>query len=341
MPLLSRMRAPGSGQHPHTIAVIGALAGVGAILIFLILGSAVPPPSAPGVVHTTEIKIAPEISGRLSRFAVTLGQGVHAGDELATLVNPELSASLVLATAELGQARAQRDNVYAGIRQEEVDTLEREIETAKADLLYAEQQFARKSALAADGFASRQDLDEASAAVGTARARLEHAQEAYQAARLGPIREELAVADAKVKNAEAAASVIAARVDKLRIRAPSDGTVALIVAEPGEAIVPGQPVMTLEAAGRRWASFNLREDQLDGLRIGSPIELLPVGGNDRIQARIREIIPRGEFATWRAARVVGDHDLNTFLVRADPVEAAADLQPGMTVWLEPANRSVR
>ncbi len=260
MPLLSRMRAPGSGQHPHTIAVIGALAGVGAILIFLILGSAVPPPSAPGVVHTTEIKIAPEISGRLSRFAVTLGQGVRAGDELATLVNPELSASLVLATAELGQARAQRDNVYAGIRQEEVDTLEREIETAKADLLYAEQQFARKSALAADGFASRQDLDEASAAVGTARARLEHAQEAYEAARLGPIREELAVADAKVKNAEAVVSVTAARVEKLHISAPSDGTVALIVAEPGEAIVPGQPVMTLEAAGRRWASFNLRED---------------------------------------------------------------------------------
>jgi HlyD family secretion protein len=122
-------------------------------------------------------------------------------------------------------------------------------------------------------------------------------------------------------------------LNKLRIRAPSDGTVALIVAEPGEAIFPGQPVVTLEAAGRRWASFNLREDQLDGLRIGSPIELLPVAGNDRIEARIAEIIPRGEFATWR---VVGDHDLNTFLVRADPVgPAATGLQPGMSVWLNP------
>jgi HlyD family secretion protein len=147
------------------------------------------------------------------------------------------------------------------------------------------------------------------------------------------------VADAKVQHAVAAVSVIAARVDKLRIRAP---TVALIVAEPGEAIVPGQPVMTLEGAGRRWASFNLREDQLDGLRIGSPIELLPVAAADRIEAAISEIIPRGEFATWRAARVVGDHDLNTFLVRADPVEQrAAALQPGMTVWLDPASGAPR
>jgi hypothetical protein len=64
--------------------------------------------------------------------------------------------------------------------------------------------------------------------------------------------------------------VIAARVAKLRIRAPSDGAVALLVAEPGEAVVPGQPLMTLEAPGRGWASFNLGEDQLDGLSIGLP-----------------------------------------------------------------------
>jgi HlyD family secretion protein len=233
---------------------------------------------------------------------------VREGNELVELVNPELSASLVLAKAELGEAHAARDRVYAGVRQEQVDMLERKIETANADLVYAEQQFARKSKPAADGFASRQDLDEAFAAVHTAHAGLEHAQDAYQAARLGPIREDLAVADAKVQDA-AAVSVIAARVDKLRIRAPSEGTVALIVAEPGEAIVSGQPVMTLEATDRRWASFNLREDQLDAPRIDSPIELLPVAGNDRIEARIAEIIPRGEFATWLAARVVGDHDL--------------------------------
>jgi len=92
--------------------------------------------------------------------------------------------------------------------------------------------------------------------------------------------------------------------------------------------------MTLEATGRRWATCNLREDQSDGLRIGSSIELLPLGGGERIAARVTEIVARGEFATWRAARVVGDYDLNTFLVRVDPVAPAAVLQPGMSVWLQ-------
>ena len=261
---------------------------------------------------------------------------------LSNWINPELSAALVLARAQAGEVRAARDRVNAGVRIEQVAILAREIETARADLLYAEQQFGRKSKLAADGFASRQDLDEATAAVGTARAKLATAQEEpIEAAHLGPTREELAIADANNGNAEAAVAVLAARVAKLRIsRAELYGTVALLVAEPGEAIIPGQPVMTLETAGERWASFNLREDQLDDLHIGSPVELLPLAGGDRIAARVAEIIPRGEFATWRAARVVGDHDLNTFVLRADPVgPASASLQPGMTVWLEPISHS--
>lgn len=300
-------------------------------------GSGVTAPHSPGVVHATEVKIAPEIGGRLARFAVVPGQSVRLGEDLAELVNPELSAALALADAQFGETRAARDRVYAGVRVEQVDTLEREVDTAKADLVFAEQQYARKSALAADGFASRQELDEATAALGDARAKLAHAVSAFEAAHLGPIREELAIADAKVQKAAAATSVIAARVAKLRIRAPSDGNVALLVAEPGEAVVPGQPVMTIEASGRNWASFNLREDQLGGLRIGSSVDLVAADGKNRTRARVMEIKARGEFATWRAARVVGDHDLNAFLLRADPVRpTGVELQPGISVWLEPA-----
>src|SRR6266568_3668554 len=330
------------GHHTHTIAAVSVLLGAGGILLFLVLGSGVAVRRAPGVIHATEIKIAPEISGRMARFAVVPGQRVHAGDELVELTNPELSAALVLANAQLHEAQAARDRVYAGIREEQVLALAREVETAKADLLYAEQQFARKSALAADGFASQQDLDQATAALGAARAKVTAAEETYEAAHVGPIVEELAVADAKVRSVAAGVDIIAARVAKLRIHAPSDGTVALIVAEPGEAIVPGQPVMTLEPSGRRWASFNLREDQFGDLRLGSRVALRLVDGQDRIEARVTEIIPRGTFATWRAARAVGDHDLNTFLLRADPLESAsAALQPGMTVWLEAAARPGR
>lgn len=157
-----------------------------------------------------------------------------------------------------------------------------------------------------------------------------------------PTSEERAIADANVEVAVAAVAVVAARVAKLRIRAPSDGAVALLVAEPSEAIIPGQPVMTLQTPGQRWASFNMREDQIDDLRIGSRVELTPADGSAPNDARIDEIIPRDEFATWRAARAVGGPDLNTFVLRADPVGVASEaLQSGMSVSLKPASNAMR
>jgi len=322
-----------SGRRLHTVAVVIVLAAAAGILAFVILRPEVAVPRSPGLVQATEIKIAPEISGRLARFRVASGQRVHQGELLAELSNPELEAALVLAEAQLGEARAARNRVYAGLRQEQVDALARDVDMAKANLTYAQQQFARSSQLAAVGFASRQDLDKATVAVETASANRARARERYQAARLGPTREERAIADANVDVAAAAVAVIAARVAKLRINAPTDGTVELLVAEPGEAIVPGQPVLTLQAAGRRWASFNLREDRLEGLHIGSRVALRAADGGAPIAAAVDEIVPYGEFATWRAARAVGDYDLNTFLVRADPVGKTRDLQPGMSVWL--------
>ena len=55
------------------------------------------------------------------------------------------------------------------------------------------------------------------------------------------------------------------------------------------------------------------------------------------KARVTELRPLGEFAVWRAARAVGDHDLNGFLVRADPIAETEGLEPGMTVWLDRPN----
>ena len=79
-------------------------------------------------------------------------------------------------------------------------------------------------------------------------------------------------------------------VAKFSVPAPQDGAVARLVAEPGEAIVPGQPVMTLQAHGQAWTRFNLREDQLDGLAIGFPVELIPTGDSIRFVSDCMQVV---------------------------------------------------
>ena len=290
------------------------------------------PPLSPGVVHWTEIRIAPETSGRLASFRVTAGQPVQQGDVLAVLNSPELAAAVQEARANAAAAQANLANVLAGVRKEEVDTAAQNVRIAEANLLLARQQHERVTTLASHDYASKQQLDESTAALGKAEAALTLMQATFAQRRAGPTNEERDIAKAKVELANAALAVLEARLGKTTLAAPSDGVVGLLVAEPGEAISPGQPVMTLSATSEPWFTFTIREDRLADITLGTALTLRTARGED-IHAQVSEMRPLGEFAVWRAARVVGDHDVNSFLVRADAGAPAREAEPGMTVWI--------
>jgi len=285
-----------------------------------------------GVVRTTEIRVAPEVGGQLVTIKVQKGDHVRAGDVVAQLSAIELSAAVVQARAALDAASAQRDHVYAGTRAEEVASLASAIDKAKSGLDYAQSELARKAQLVPSDAASQQDLDQATENAATARADLAEAQANHAAAVAGPTREERAIADAQVKAAASAVAVLERRLDKTTLRAPADGIVTVIVAEVGENVSAGQPILAIAATDKQWLSFNAREDMLHGLTVGDKVEVARAGGEPR-PAMVTELTPLGPFATWQAERAVGDHDRNTLRLRLDPQGAQIGFEPGMTVWL--------
>jgi HlyD family secretion protein len=287
-----------------------------------------------GVVRTTEVRVEPEVDGQLVSIAVEKGARVHAGDALAWLSAVELTAQANQARAALGSATANRNNVYVGVRREQVDSLKAQIAKANARLEYVQAQLTRTSTLARQSFESQQALDQAENDAASARADVAEAQANYDAAVAGPTREERAIADAQVKAAAAAVAVLERRLEKMILRAPSDGIVSVIVAEVGENVHAGQPILMVEAAGKQWLSFNVREDHLDGLTIGEAVSVVRIGADSSVKSVITELRPLGTFATWQAERVIGDHDRNTLRLRLDPQGEPAGLEPGMTVWIE-------
>jgi HlyD family secretion protein len=122
-------------------------------------------------------------------------------------------------------------------------------------------------------------------------------------------------------------------LEKTILHAPFDGVVSVVVGEVGEAVNPGQPILVIEETGKRWLSFNVREDSMGGLAVGTAVSVKTQGSNEATPAVITEIIRLGPFATWQAERAVGDHDLNTLRLRLDPHRDRTRLEPGMTVWL--------
>jgi len=328
----------GAKSPRRPLALLALVVGSGSATFVAFGLQATAAPSAPilGVVHQTEIHIAPEASGRMTSFRVSAGQTVHKGDILAVLSSPELIAAAEEARANLATATANRANVDAGVRKEEVDTAAQDVRIAEANLVLARLQHSRTATLAIRDFASKQQLDETSAALSSAEANLSQLQAAYARSVAGPTEEERAIAKAKVAYAETALADVEAKLAKVTLVAPVDGVVSLLVTEPGEVISAGQPIMTLQTA-ERWFSFTVREDLLSGIAVGAPIRLLTASG-DRIEAKVTELRPLGEFAVWRAARAVGDHDLNSFLVRAEPIADNLSLEPGMTVWIDRSDK---
>jgi HlyD family secretion protein len=102
----------------------------------------------------------------------------------------------------------------------------------------------------------------------------------------------------------------------------------------GENVRAGQPILMVEAAGKQWLSFNVREDHLSDLTVGETVKAKRNGADGAIKGVITELRPLGTFATWQAERVIGDHDRNTLRLRLDPEREAAGLEPGTTVWIE-------
>ena len=287
-----------------------------------------------GVVRATEVRVEPEVNGQLVSIAVEKGAHVRAGDVLARLSAVELTAQADQARAALASATANRNNVYAGVRREQVDSLKAAIAKASARLEYVQAQLTRTSTLARQSFESQQSLDQAENDAASARADVAEAQANYDAAVAGPTREERAIADAQVQATAAAVVVLERRLEKMILRAPTDGVVSVIAAEVGENIRAGQPILMVEAAGQRWFSFNVREDHLGGLAIGEAVSVTRNGADGAVKAAITELRPLGTFATWQAERVIGDYDRNTLRLRLDPERQPAGLEPGMTVWIE-------
>jgi HlyD family secretion protein len=311
------------------LSVVLVAAGVGGYLLLR------PEPPAPiaGVVRATEIRLAPEVGGQLATIKAVKGTRVRAGDVVAELSALELTAAVAQARAALDAATASRGHVYAGVRAEEIAALAAEIAKAKSKLDYVQEQLTRVATLARGDFASQQALDQATNDVAAARADVVEAEANHAAAVAGPTKEERFIADAQVQAAAAALAVLERHLGKTVLRSPVDGLVSVIVAEIGENVRAGQPVLAIAATGQQWLSFNAREDFLRGLTVGTKVDVARAGTRETMPAVVTELRPLGAFATWQAERAVGDHDRNTLRLRLDPQGDASGLEPGMTVWI--------
>ena len=109
-----------------------------------------------------------------------------------------------------------------------------------------------------------------------------------------------------------------------------------IFPEVGELVGSGAPIMNVSVIDDMWFTFNVREDMLPGLTVGTEFDVYVPAFDRTARVRITRIKDVGSFATWKATKALDRYDLKTFEVEAYPVhpEDLAGLRAGMTAVFE-------
>ena len=116
--------------------------------------------------------------------------------------------------------------------------------------------------------------------------------------------------------------------------AQMEGEVSDIYPKVGELVGTGSPIMSIAVMDDMWGTFNVREDQLNGMKVLSEFSAFVPAFNKEVKMKVYYLKDQGSYAVWKATKTNGQYDLKTFEVKARPVEKLDGLRPGMSLIIK-------
>jgi len=287
-----------------------------------------------GEVEVSEYRVSSKVPGRILEIRVKEGDFVNVGDTLAIIDAPEVRAKMVQARGAETSATAMEQMAQNGARKEQVQAAFQLLQKAKAGLEIAEKSYNRVQKLFDEGVLSAQKRDEAYANYKAMQATMEAAQSQYDMAVNGARQEEKLAAMGQANRAKGAVEEVNSYINETVQVAQMAGEVSSIYPKVGELVGTGSPIMTISIMDDMWGVFNVREDQLNGMQVGTEFSAFVPAFNKDVKMKVYHMKDEGSFAVWKATKANGQYDLKTFEVKARPAEKLEGLRPGMSLIIK-------
>lgn len=286
--------------------------------------------SIQGRVEGETVNISTKLPSRVAAIYVKEGQAVRAGEPLVQLISPEIDAKKQQAAAMLQSALAFQSSTDRGTRQENVDTLYANWQSAKAQATLAEESYRRGEYLYQEGVISRQRRDEMRAAKQSSAQIAQAAQQQYLKAERGRTDELKSSADAQVQIARAAVAEADALDAETMLYAPIDGTVSKIYIQSSELVMPAVPMMSL-LDNHPTITISVQENQYSHVHALPKLTGFIPALNKTADFKIVHTEDEGEFATIKNTRQTGGYDIHSFKTKLEPITPIEGLKVGMSV----------
>ncbi len=326
-----------SAKSQHTNILLAVLGFATVVLIVALIGHLAlqrDPEEIQGEMEVEEYRVSGKVPGRILALLAKEGDFVHAGDTLAIIEAPEVNAKMVQAQSAADAATAMAQMAQNGARKEQIQAAAQILEQAKAGLEIAEKSYNRMKKLREEEVISAQKFDEAEAMYKSAQAQVKTAQSNYQMAVNGARDEERRAAAATAGQARGAVQEVQGYVRETIQRAQMAGEVTDVYPKVGELVGTGTPIMSIAMMDDQWATFNIREDQLKGMKVGQEITVRIPALDIEAKMKITSMKDKGSFAVWKSTKASGQYDQKTFEVKARPSQAIDGIRPGMSVILK-------
>ena len=322
-------------QHNNILLAIGGFVTVVivvAIIGFLLLDR--DPEIMQGQVEVTEYRVSSKVPGRILELRVKEGDYVQVGDTLAILDAPEVRAKMEQAQSAQSAAAALELKAQNGARKEQIQGAYSVLQQATAGFEIAEKSYNRVQRLFDEGVMSAQKRDEAYANYKAMEAQMKAAQSQYDMAVNGARMEDKMAASAQVGRAKGAVNEVNSYIHETVQVAQIEGEVSDIYPKVGELVGTGSPIMSISVMNDMWGTFNVREDELGNMQVGSEFTAFVPAFNKDIKMKVYYLKDQGSYAVWKATKANGQYDLKTFEVKARPVDKLEGLRPGMSLIIK-------
>lgn len=237
-----------------------------------------------------EMDVGSEMTARIERFLVNEGERVDKGQVIAVLESKDLAARLKQAEAELAVAKAKRDEVVAGARDEEINQAQAVLQRAQSEQAYAEKEFNRMGQLFKDKFVSQASLDNAESAYKVSNARETEAKEHLRLLQAGPRRETLALHEAQVSQAEINVHYARTLLEKTRVTSPISGILIERYLDSGEVVMPEKPLVVIADINQLRINAEVDETDAGRLKLGDAVEISAYAYPGKVyKGRVEEI----------------------------------------------------
>lgn len=268
------------------------------------------------------VSFAPKVTGRILKIYVEEGQTVKAGDTLAMLDVPEVTAKIAQAKGATAAAAAQAQMAKNGATADQLRQLRAKQKGLAEQYQYAQKSFRRAQNMYKDSLLSPQNYDEAFAKLQGAKAQYEAVNAELRDVEIGTRLEKIEMAIGQENQARGVLQEANVAYSERYIIATNDMEIEIISLNVGELATAGYALFNGYIPNSTYFRFTIPESKISKYQKGMTVNMKSTYGNQEFSGKIVSIKQLTKYADITTAFPDYQPDDAVYEIKVIPTDRA-------------------